>query len=248
MDFTNESQVKDLFARYKPSVVIHCGAISKPDECELNKEAAYLINVTGTSILLTEAKIHKSFFLFLSTDFVFDGGKGMYNEEDATGPVNYYGQTKLLAEKEVRNYTYDWAIARTVLVYGRSHLNRQNLVTNTAAALKRKEALKIFDDQYRTPTYVEDLARALSAIVRMKAVGIYHISGSELLTPYDMALRVADHLSLDRSLITPVTEAGFSQPARRPPRTGFNISKAKKLLDFEPTSFAEGLKKTLDNY
>ena len=244
LDFTNDEEVKAVFLKHQPDVVVHCGALSKPDECELNKEAAFRTNVTATIYLLNAAAKCKSFFIFLSTDFVFSGNTGMYKEEDERAPVNYYGQTKLLAEDEVQQYQCDWAIVRTVLVYGKIFSGRQNILTNTANALKKGEKLKIFDDQVRTATYVEDLANAIVMIIDQKATGIFHISGADVLTPYQMAVAVAKHLNLDASLIEKVAEKDFNQPAKRPLKTGFDISKAKRELNFQPISFEEGLKKT----
>lgn len=244
MDFTNKQSVEKLFAEHGPQIVIHSGAVSKPDECELNKDNAFLTNVTGTIYLLEEAKKMGSFFIFISTDFVFSGEEGMYKEDDERRPVNYYGVTKLLAEDEVMKYEFDWSIVRTVLVYGKTVTGRENLLTNTAKALKKGEGLKIFNDQLRTPTYVEDVAKGIVAVVEKTAKGIYHISGEDGRTPFQMAVETAKHLNLDSSLITSVTEKEFEQPAKRPLKTGFDISKAKKDLGYQPISFEEGLRKT----
>jgi dTDP-4-dehydrorhamnose reductase len=245
-DFTSATEVQKIFEEYKPAIVVHCGALSKPDECELNKENAYLTNVTGTIYLLNAANTYKNFFIFLSTDFVFSGEKGMYKEDDERKAVNYYGITKMLAEDEVEKYKWDWAIVRTVLVYGKPFLNRQNILTNVAAALQRGEKLNIFNDQVRTPTYVEDLAVGILSILEKQKTGIYHISGKDVLTPYQMAMAVAEYLNLDATLINKVEEKDLDQPARRPLKTGFNISKAKNDLDYQPISFKEGLKKTFE--
>jgi dTDP-4-dehydrorhamnose reductase len=150
----------------------------------------------------------------------------------------------MLAEDEVEKYKWDWAIVRTVLVYGKPFLNRQNILTNVAAALQRGEKLNIFNDQVRTPTYVEDLAVGILSILEKQKTGIYHISGKDVLTPYQMAMAVAEYLNLDATLINKVEEKDLDQPARRPLKTGFNISKAKNDLDYQPISFKEGLKKT----
>ena len=243
-DFTSATEVQKIFEEYKPAIVVHCGALSKPDECELNKENAYLTNVTGTIYLLNAANTYKNFFIFLSTDFVFSGEKGMYKEDDERKAVNYYGITKMLAEDEVEKYKWDWAIVRTVLVYGKPFLNRQNILTNVAAALQRGEKLNVFNDQVRTPTYVEDLAVGILSILEKQKTGIYHISGKDVLTPYQMAMAVAEYLNLDATLINKVEEKDLDQPARRPLKTGFSISKAKNDLDYQPISFKEGLKKT----
>ncbi|MBB1283952.1 SDR family oxidoreductase [Flavisolibacter sp. BT320] len=244
LDFTNKENVATVFAPFKPDVVVHCGAISKPDECELNREAAFLSNVTGTINLLEAAADFRSHFIFMSTDFVFSGEKGFYNEEDERGPVNYYGQTKLLAEDEVAKYPFSWSLVRTVLAYGKTFSGRENIVTNTAKALREGRRLKIFDDQWRTPTYIEDLAAGIVSIIEKRAGGTYHLSGEDLRTPYDVAVETAHFLHLDTSLITAVKAEEFDQQAARPPKTGFDISKAKRDLDFQPLTFSEGLRKT----
>jgi dTDP-4-dehydrorhamnose reductase len=244
MDFTDPFSIHDVFSNIKPDVVIHAGAMSKPDECETNQMLAYLVNVEGTVQLLINSAESKSFFVFVSTDFVFDGEKGMYDEDDKPNPVNYYGRTKLEAEEAVKEYEFNWAIVRTVLVYGKNHSGHSNILKIVKEKLEKGEEYSVVDDQLRTPTYVEDLAKGIVAIIERKATGVFHLSGKNILTPYQMAINCAEHLGLDSFVIKKVTAAIFSQPARRPPKTGFNIDKARKELGYEPLSFDEGLKKT----
>jgi dTDP-4-dehydrorhamnose reductase len=101
----------------------------------------------------------------------------------------------------------------------------------------------VVDDQLRTPTYVEDLADGMVQIIEKKAMGVYHLSGKDSMTPYEMACKAADYLGLDNTLINRVTSTDFSQAARRPAKTGLNINKAKADLGFDPVSFEQGLKK-----
>jgi dTDP-4-dehydrorhamnose reductase len=244
LDFTDDAAVASIMDRYKPGVIVHAGAMSKPDECETSREEAFRVNVNGTMNLLSAATNSRSFFIFISTDFVFDGEKGMYLEDDPRHPVNYYGQTKLEAEEAVKQYPFDWSIVRTVLVYGKPFLNRGNILTNAAAAFQKGETLKIFNDQVRTPTYVEDLAAGIVKMIEKKAKGIFHLSGKDVMTPYEMVLAVAEYLCLDSGLVKKVSEKEFAQPARRPLKTGLNISKAEKLLGYQPISFSEGLSLT----
>jgi dTDP-4-dehydrorhamnose reductase len=246
MDFTDPFNVHDVFEKTKPEVVIHTGAMSKPDECEMNQMKAYLVNVEGTVQLLINAEELKCFFIFLSTDFVFDGEIGMYKEDDAPRPVNYYGRTKLEAEEAVKEYEFGWAIVRTVLVYGQNHSGHNNILKIVKEKLERGEEYNVVDDQLRTPTYVEDLAKGIVSIIEKKATGFFHLSGKDILTPYQMALKTAEYLKLDSSVLNKVTAASFSQPARRPLKTGFIIDKARKELGYEPISFEEGLKRTFD--
>jgi dTDP-4-dehydrorhamnose reductase len=182
--------------------------------------------------------------LFVSTDFVFDGEKGMYDENDTVSPVNFYGKTKLEAEESVMTYADGWAIVRTVLVYGKPMFGRQNILSIVKDKLEKGELYSVVNDQVRTPTYVEDLASAIISIIEKKAEGVFHISGSDILTPFDMAYRTAVYLGLDKELIKPVSSPELMQPAKRPLKTGFIIDKAKTVLGYNPISFEEGLKKT----
>lgn len=244
MDFTDPFSIHDAFETVNPDVVVHAGAMSKPDECETNQMEAYLSNVEGTVQLLINSEELKSFFIFLSTDFVFDGERGMYNEEDVPKPVNYYGRTKLEAEEAVKEFEHDWAIVRTVLVYGKNHSGHNNILKIVKEKLEKGEEYNVVDDQVRTPTYVEDLAKGIVSVIEKKATGIFHLSGKDILTPYQMAIKTANHLKLDSSVLKKVTATSFSQPAKRPLKTGFNIDKARRELGYVPVSFEEGLKRT----
>lgn len=244
MDFTNPYEVHDVFEKFRPQAVVHAGAQSKPDEAELDQMQAYLTNVEGTVHLLVNAAELKCFFLYVSTDFIFDGEKELYNEDDEPKPVNYYGKTKLEAEELVKDYDYDWAIVRTVLVYGNPFTGKPNILTVVKDKLQKGEAYNVVDDQVRTPTYVGDLAAGIVSILRKKAFGIFHLSGRDVLTPYQMAIQTASYLGLDPSLINRVTASNFTQPAKRPVRTVFDITKAEKEIRYDPISFEEGLVKT----
>ena len=246
LDITNENEVQLVCNKYQPQTIVHAAAITKPDECELNKEAAYIVNVTGTRYLLKAATALRSHFIYVSTDFIFKGDKAIYIEEDEGSPVNYYGETKLHAEADVKRYHEDWSIVRTSLVYGHPQSGRQNILTNVAAALQKGKVLNMYHDQERKPTYVEDLAKGIVRILGKRAKGTYHLSGEEVLTPNEIACSVADYLQLNKSLINAVTAETFKQPALRPLRTIFDLMKAKTELGYESVSFQEGLRKTFE--
>jgi dTDP-4-dehydrorhamnose reductase len=144
----------------------------------------------------------------------------------------------------VKEYEHPWAIVRTVLLYGKPATGRTNILTIVKEKLEKGEEYKVVDDQVRTPTYIEDLAAGIIVIIEKKAAGIYHLSGTDVLTPYQMACKAARYLGLDESLIKRVTAVDFSQPAMRPLKTGFVIDKARAKLGFEPISFEEGLRRT----
>jgi dTDP-4-dehydrorhamnose reductase len=244
LDFTDQQRTAQLIMAYKPTYIIHAGAMGKPDDCARQPELANLINVDGTAHLLDAARLVQARFCYISTDFVFDGTEGNYKEEAIRKPVNHYGHTKWQAEKLVEQYELAWSIVRTVLVYGKPQTGRGNLLSIVQEKLSRGETYQVVDDQVRTPTYVGDLAGGIFQIIDRSARGIYHLSGQEILTPYEMAVRAAAYLSLDASLIVRTDTASFQQPAQRPLKTGLCIDKSNVELNFSPVSFSEGLRLT----
>ncbi|MEO6915530.1 MAG: SDR family oxidoreductase [Chitinophagaceae bacterium] len=249
MDFTNDAQVQAVFSRERPELVIHSGAITQIDDCEQNQDACFLTNVQGTAQLLLAAEEFSRKFIFLSTDFVFDGEKGNYREDDQLNPVNWYGFTKIQAESTVETSEIPWAIVRTCLVYGNSISGtRSNILTWAKKNLDEGNPVKVVSDQVRTPTYVDDLVMGIGLIIEKDATGIFHISGEEFLTPYDMVMAMAEKGQLDQSLITKVNASTFSQPAKRPLKTGFSIERAKNLLGFTPGKFENNLRKMFEGH
>ena len=243
LDITDELSLEKVMEEERPDVIVHAAAMTQVDECEKNTELCEKVNVYGTTQLLVDAEAFSKYIIYVSTDFVFDGLNGLYREDDDLRPVNFYGFTKMQAEAIMHTSEIPWAIVRTCLVYGNPlQGTRSNIVNWVRESLQEGEPIKVVSDQMRTPTYVGDLAHGLVEMIKRKATGIYHLSGKEQLTPYQMALKTADHFSLDKSLITEVTADTFTQPAKRPPRTGFDISKAEKELGYNPMTFEEGLK------
>ncbi len=246
LDIADGIAVNDFIQLHKPTAIIHAAALTQPDPCELDKIACWEINVTATRFLTEAAELVNAYFLYVSTDFVFDGIHGPYTETDTTGPVNYYGSSKLAAEKSVAESNLTWSIVRTVLVFGNILTgNRSNVISWVKNNLETKTPIKVVGDQWRTPTYVKDLAKGILLVLQKKATGIYHISGEEGMSPFDMAIATANYLHLDKSLITKVDATVFTQPAQRPLRTGFIIEKAKQELGFKPLSFKDALKQML---
>jgi dTDP-4-dehydrorhamnose reductase len=247
LDIRDAEAVFRVIAELRPDWIIHNAAWAQPDQCETNPVGAWDINVTATRFLLEAARETGSKFLFMSTDFVFDGKNGPYRESDPTGPVNYYGCTKRVAEKAVMASGLHWIIIRTVLVYGQHRgVQRFNLLTWVRDKLAEGEGIKVVSDQYRTPTYAGDLALGIRLAIEQDQQGIFHISGNEFMTPFDMATATAQVLGLNTGLIEQVNASTFKQPALRPARTGFIIDKAKRALNFLPHSFSEGLLKMLN--
>jgi len=243
-DVTEDFDLHDVSCIEKPDILVHAAAITQVDECELNQDNCWEVNVQGTVRALVAAELYSKRFIYVSTDFVFNGETGNYSEIDEASPVSYYGVTKLQAESFVTDCEIPWAIVRTCLVYGNALSGtRSNIISWVRQNLEQGKTIKVVSDQVRTPTYVEDLAKGILLIIEQSAEGIYHISGKDVLTPYQMAIRTADYFGLDKQLIEKVDASVFMQPAKRPPKTGFDISKARKELGYEPVGFEEGLRK-----
>lgn len=243
LDITNSVDVESMLRQERPDAILHAAALSKPDDCERDPLRANGINHEATRQLIQAAAPIGSYFCYISTDFVFDGAIGMYGEEELPNPINHYGFTKWQGEQAVQQYPHAWSIVRTVLVYGRPAPGRSNLLTVVADRLSKGETYSVVDDQYRTPTYAGDLAAGVAQLIRKKEAGIFHLSGDEMMTPYEMAVRTAAHLDLDPAGILRVSESTFQQPARRPKRTGLDIQKARRVIGYNPRSFEEGLKR-----
>ena len=243
LDVTQPEAVRRLADTFRPEVVINTAAMTNVDTCEQQPADCHALNVTAVGHLAETCRAHDAFLLHLSTDFVFDGTAGPYRETDPPHPISIYGQSKLDAEQRVQQSGLRWAIARTVLVYGvAAQMSRSNIVLWVKESLEAGRPIRVVDDQWRTPTLAEDLARGCALIVGQKATGLFHLSGREMMTPYDIARRTARFFGLDAGLITRVDGSQFTQPARRPPRTGFVITKAADTLGYQPCSFEEGLR------
>ena len=246
LDITDGMAVNVLLDNLQPDTIIHCAALTQADECELNPVKAWQVNVTATRFIIDAAKKINAFLIFVSTDFVFDGLNGPYKEEDIVNPVSYYGSTKVAAEKAVAESGLAYSIVRTCLLYGNILAGtRSNIVSWIKENLEQGKKIKVVSDQWRTPTYIEDIAKGIILIAEKMAQGFFHISGNDFLSPYDMAMATADYLNLDKSLIEKVDAAVFTQPAKRPAKTGFIIDKASRVLGYAPLSFTEGLKRML---
>lgn len=242
LDITDRDAVKEIITRHQPDAIINTAAMTNVDQCESEKEACIALNVKAVEYLNEAALANNSFFLHLSTDFIFSGKDGPYDEEAAPGPVNFYGESKLQGEQVLFNSKAEWAIARTVLVYGIvPDMSRSNIILWVKGNLENKKNIQVVDDQWRTPTLAEDLAMGCYLIVKNRAKGIFNISGSDMLTPYEMAIKTADYFKLDKSYITRTDSTKFTQPAKRPPKTGFVIDKATEKLGYKPHTFDEGI-------
>lgn len=229
-----------IFKETKPDIVIHAAGITDVDYCETNQEKAYKINVVGTENIIRGCKLNNSKLIYLSTDFVFDGKKGDYTELDVPNPMNYYGKTKFKSEQMVKDSGLDYLILRTSFLYGLK--KNKKFVSWCIDKLNNEEYLTLIADHMRTPTFVDDIAEALNTLIIQKRQGIYHLTGSEKLSPFSMAVRIAEVFNLNKKYLKPITSHKLDWAAQRPKNTSLNIQKLQKE-GVQMSSFVEGLNK-----
>jgi len=243
LDITDASQTENAILQANPDVIIHTAAMTNVDQCETDRDGCWKANVTAVEHVVRASEKTNSFLVHVSTDFIFDGTYGPLDEQAIPKPVNFYGESKLAGEQIVMNSKLDWAIARTVLVFGITHdMSRSNIVLWVKKNLEEGKTINVVNDQWRTPTLAEDLAMGCYLIAKQKKQGIFNISGEGMMTPYDIAIETAKYFNLDQSLIRKADSSTFKQPAARPLKTGFIIEKAKQELGYKPHTFQEGLR------
>jgi dTDP-4-dehydrorhamnose reductase len=242
VDIHEEHELQKIFHDFRPEAVIHTAAMTNVDQCETLKQDCWKTNVESVVYLTKLCERYNSHLVHVSTDFVFDGLSGPYAETDQPNPVSYYGKSKLEAERIVSQANTLWTIIRTIIIYGViEDEKRSNLVLWVKRSLEQGKSIQVINDQFRAPTLAEDLASACIESVLKGFGGLFHVSGPETKCILDLAYEVCDCFGLDKSLIVPVSSAVLNQPAKRPPKTGFIIEKARKDLKFNPVSFVAGL-------
>jgi dTDP-4-dehydrorhamnose reductase len=243
VDLTNSNVLEEILSNEKPNIIINCVAMTNVDQCEKDNKECDKINVETVKDIINYCNKHNAKLIHLSTDFIFDGKKGYYQENDQANPVNYYGLSKLKSEQIITQNLTDFAIIRTILVYGTTeNTNRGNIVSWVKNNLENNQTINVVNDQLRMPTLVDDLVKAIELIINKNAKGVYHISSNELLSIYDIALMVAKEFDLDTSKINSIKTTALNQVAKRPLKTGFDLQKAENQLGFKSASFKEQIK------
>ncbi|MEY3126197.1 MAG: hypothetical protein RL273_307 [Bacteroidota bacterium] len=244
MDICSPDDIKNVFNRFIPTHVIHTAAMTNVDECEEFPLECEKLNVEATQLLFEAAQKIGAYFQLLSTDFVFDGLKGNYSERDVPNPLSVYARSKVSAENLVLTSSYlKFSIVRTIILYGKANnLSRSNIVCWAKEALSKGQPLSIIDDQFRAPTWADDLAWACIRICSLNKTGLYHIAGPETMSIYDLVLKIAKFYSFSTDFLTKTDSLSLNQKAKRPPKTGFDLQKAQSELSYKPKTLEETLK------
>jgi len=241
LDVTNLHDVLNLFSELKPAIVIHTASETNVDKCETEKEYAWKINVEGTRNIALACSKTGAKLVYISTDYVFDGEKGNYNEQDKPNPINYYGATKLEGEKQVTQNCQKYFILRTSVLYG-WHPWKQNFATWVINQLKQDKEITVVEDHYNTPTLTDNLAEITLEAIQKDLQGLYHALGSERVSRYAFAKQLAKAFNLDPNLIKPIKMSQLTAwVAKRPKDSSLNTDKIQKQLKTKPLNITEGL-------
>lgn len=217
-DVTKLAAVQHRIAEIRPDAIVHCAGMTDVDLCEMEPKRAGLVNVQGTENVIRASQGVP--VALISTDYIFDGRLGPYREDDKPNPLNVYGTTKLEAEYLMRPQDL---ICRTTVLYG-SHPKKWNFAKYVRSQLKANAPVHAVWDQWGTPTYAENLATMIRALVRARYSGVWHTAGVACINRLTFARTIADVFNLDRSLIRPIKTEELHQRARRPRHAGLVVT------------------------
>ncbi len=243
LNIADQQDVKHTVDYFMPDAIIHCAAFTHVDNCEEQKETCEAYNIHSVKYFVDAIGDKDIKFVHISTDFVFDGtSTSPYTEEMEVNPLSNYGLSKKKSEDVLLRSSLDYIILRTSFVYGVLYDNsRSNFVLWSKSSLERGETINVISDQFRAPTFAEDLAQASYNAMKSKQKGIYHAVGPETFSILGLINQVADFWNLDKSLISPILTKELNQKAERPLYTDLSIAKAEKDLGYQPITFSESL-------
>lgn len=240
IDVLDRTALKKVMMGTMSDVVINLAAMTNVDKCESDKLTCWNVNVTLVEQLARLCRIIDAQLVQISTDYVFDGAKGPYAENDIPNPISYYGKSKLAAENVAMGAGVHASVIRTNVVYGPDE-NHPDFVRWIIDALDSGTPVRIASDQFSNPTYVDDLAEAVLRIVRRRRSGIYHVGGADRVSRIEFARRIATMFKGNADLLIPVPTAEMNQPARRPLQAGLITLKAESDLGFKMRGIESGL-------
>lgn len=250
MDLSNQTEIRKTINSLNPELIIHAAAATNMEWCEENPSSAFKINSEATKIISEEAKKLGAKVVYISTDFVFDGKKGNYNEEDKPNPLNIYGESKLGGEEAILKAKSGLVMRSNM--YGIDPFpEKQSFTSFIINNLKSRKEIVAADDQICSQIFADQLSKFIMELAG-KEEGMFHITTKDSLSRYGFAMAVCDVFGLDKNLVKKVKLADlismFKWKAKRPYNTSLDVSKAGKTFKL-PTIKAslEEYKETLEN-
>lgn len=241
-DLTDFPATMACLDQVRPSVIVHCAAVTDVDQCEVDLAAADRLNVGATELLSDWARSRGAFLVYISTDAVFDGRRGHYSEQDAPAPVNHYAQTKLRAEKAVRRRLPQSSLVVRTTLHGWSHSGRLSFSEWILRGLLLGEQRTLFSDVRFSPLLANDLARLVLELVARRASGTYHLGARDSCSKYEFGLCLARVFGLPSDSLVPISADEFPFKTRRPKDISLVVDKVSALLGRPTPSVEEGLR------
>ncbi|MGD0818761.1 MAG: SDR family oxidoreductase [Methanomassiliicoccales archaeon] len=243
LDMTDQNAVEAFFSKETPDRVLLPAAMTDVDECERKPQLAFSINVEGTMNVAAACGLSGATLLYVSTDYVFNGFKGSkYFEFETPDPLSIYSKTKLEGERLVIDSSKLNAVCRVAVLYGWNRLSsKDNFASWVIRSVRAGKEIRLFEDQYVTATYAPHCANVLMEVSERGLKGLFHTSGPDCLSRYQMGLIVADVFDLDRSLIKPSKMADAKFLAKRAENTCLNVENIEAQLDMSMMSFRAGI-------
>ncbi|MBI1805236.1 MAG: dTDP-4-dehydrorhamnose reductase [Ignavibacteriae bacterium] len=241
LDVSDKHEVRKVIDEIEPDIIVNTAAMTNVDKCETERDAAWHANVMSVENLAYSAKLVGAHIIHISTDYVFDGKNGPYDELVRPNPLSYYGRTKLASENVLRTSGIPHTIVRTMVLYGIGFGVKMNFALWLLRELSEGRTARVVDDQIGNPTLADDLAYALIKIMELGRTGLYHISGPDLASRYAFARALADVFEFDQRMITPIKTGSLKQPASRPLKSGFITLKAETDLGMKMSGMKQGL-------
>jgi len=208
--------------------------------CEVEQNLAMNINAKATETLANESAKQQAFFVYVSTDYVFDGKTGMKKENDSPNPLGFYGKSKLAGEIALNNLSSGWCIARTSTPFG-IHPTKKSFPLWVKENLESKKEISVLTDQFTSPTYVPNLSKMLIEVATRQITGIIHLAGATRISRYSIAEMVADRLNLDKTLLLPAKITEMNWKAQRPQDSSLDVSLATEILEEKPQKIEQSL-------
>ena len=235
LDLLDKEETVAVVAKTRPDAVVHAAALTDVDRCEREYDLAERVNRQATRTLSESARKASAYFLYISTDYVFDGEKGLYREDDQTNPISVYGLTKLRGEQSVEASGTEFCIARGSVIYG-AHpaAGKVNYALWLLENLRKGEHVRVLRDQHVSPTLNLSFAEMILEALERRQTGIFHMAGASRVSRYDFAIALAGAFGLDSSLVEPVTMDEMKWVAKRPRDSSLDVSKATSLLSKKP--------------
>ncbi|HED11651.1 MAG TPA: dTDP-4-dehydrorhamnose reductase [Caldithrix abyssi] len=243
VDMSNRAGMKDFLDRHRPDIIVNAAAYTDVDGCEKDPEGCWASNVRAVENIIDSCVGFEPVLVQVSTDYVFDGHEGNYTEKDEPRPSGNYARSKLAAEKIVEQCPFQHIIARTQVLYGYGKDLKHNFATWVISRLSSAKNIRVVTDQTGNPTYVDDLSESIYRLLERREYGLFHVSGSETVSRYDFALKIADVFGFDAGLIEQITSDQLQQLAPRPMNSSFVIDKLVNRIDWEPGDVPSGLQR-----